>query len=99
MAVKSTDLYLTLAAAAERMRILTGSTFSTSPEEYRLLADAPKARGDKPIPKRKQRYHANAEKRAMRRWDGAQKMLKLLAPAGVRSDARAMDALTRKFGI
>lgn len=51
------------------------------------------------IPKRKRRFHRNAENRAATNWSGTQKMLKLLAPCGVRSDARALDIINAKFGL
>lgn len=94
------DLYTAIAGATERMRSLTGTAFSSSLGlEQRLEELAGGSSGEKPIPKRKRRYHANAAKRAEARWNGAEKMLKLLAPAGVQSGPRAMDALTRKYGI
>ena len=94
------DLYTAIAGATARMRDLTGTAFSSSLSlEQRLDEIAGGSRGEKPIPKRKRRYHANAAKRAEARWNGAEKMLKLLAPAGVQSGPRAMDVLTRKYGI
>jgi len=94
------DLYTAIAGATARMRDLTGTAFSSSLGlEQRLEELTGRPRGEKPIPKRKRRYHANAAKRAEARWNGAEKMLKLLAPAGVQSDPRAMDVLTRKYGI
>lgn len=98
----SNDLYRRIADATARFRDLTGTAARVDPKVLALQQareDAAPLKGEKPIPKRKRRFHAKAEERAMRRWDGAQKMLELLEPAGVRHDARAMDTLTRKYGI
>lgn len=102
----STTLYRRIADAATRMRDLglppvheTLASVNAPSHPLAGLFDEQRPRGEKPIPKRKRRYHANAGRRAERRWDGAQKMLKLLEPAGVRHDARAMDTLTRRHGI
>lgn len=51
------------------------------------------------IPKRKRRFHLNAENRAATNWAGTSKMLKLLAPCGVKSGARALDIINAKFGL
>lgn len=89
------DLYAAITGAAQRMARL-----GVPPIHETLYASFGETmKGDKPIPKRKQRYHANAAKRAEARWNGAEKMLALLAPAGVQSGPRAMDMLTRKYGI
>jgi len=93
------DLYRAIAGATARMQELTGTAFDSSLRLEQRLEELSEAKGDKPIPKRKRRYYANAEKRAEARWNGAEKLLKLLAPAGVQSGPRAMDALTRKYGI
>lgn len=59
----------------------------------------PSLTGDKPLPKRKRRFHANAIRRADRNFRGLNKILRLLEPAGVRHDGRAMWAAQQKFGL
>lgn len=51
------------------------------------------------VPKRKRRFHLNAEKRAATNWAGTMKMLKLLAPCGVQCNAQALDIINAKYGI
>ncbi len=76
--------------------------FATAGGKSEALDDAlPQlnVRGDKPIPNRKRRFHGNAIRRADRRYTGAQKMLRLLEPAGVQSGPEAMSVLAQRFGL
>ncbi len=90
-----------IALATERMRLLTGSTFDATQAAQEMNAglEALDPKGDKPIPNRKRRFHDRAPLRAEKRWNGMQKMLKFLEPAGVQSGPLAMDALSRKYGL
>lgn len=87
------QLFLGIASAFSA-RLPTFEEFSVEENEIQAQPSS-----DKPLPNSKRRYHGNAMRRADRRFRGTQKMLALLAPAGVLSGSDAMWRAQQKFGL
>lgn len=77
--------------------ILEASRFATLIKEWKMEDKTQNVWTQ--VPKRKRRFHLNAEKRAATNWAGTMKMLRLLAPCGVQANAQALDVINAKYGI